>query len=56
MIRNSVWLQATYLALLTHSGSRGVGFQIANHYSKLAKALHPELAMKGDDLKPSWLA
>ena len=26
----------TYLALLSHSGSRGVGYKIANHYSKLA--------------------
>jgi tRNA-splicing ligase RtcB len=26
----------TYLALLSHSGSRAVGFKIANHYSKLA--------------------
>lgn len=33
----------TYLALLSHSGSRGVGFQIAEHYSKLARQLHPEL-------------
>lgn len=32
-----------YLALLSHSGSRGVGFQIANHYSKLAQELHPKL-------------
>lgn len=32
-----------YLALLSHSGSRGVGFQIANHYSRLAMDLHPEL-------------
>ncbi len=32
-----------YLALLTHSGSRGVGFKIANHYSQLAKTLHPNL-------------
>jgi tRNA-splicing ligase RtcB (3'-phosphate/5'-hydroxy nucleic acid ligase) len=32
-----------YLALLSHSGSRGVGFKIANHYSKLAMELHPEL-------------
>jgi tRNA-splicing ligase RtcB len=45
-----------YLALLTHSGSRGVGFQIANHYSKLAKELHPELAKKGGDLSHlGWL-
>lgn len=33
----------TYLALLTHSGSRGVGMAVANHYSKLAMDLHPEL-------------
>lgn len=33
-----------YLALLSHSGSRGVGFQIAEHYSKLARQLHPELS------------
>lgn len=32
-----------YLALLSHSGSRGVGFKIANHYSALAMSLHPEL-------------
>lgn len=33
----------SYLALLSHSGSRGVGYQIANHYSRLAMDLHPEL-------------
>jgi len=32
-----------YVALLSHSGSRGVGAQIAGHYSKLARTLHPEL-------------
>lgn len=32
-----------YLALLTHSGSRGVGMAVANHYSALAMDLHPEL-------------
>jgi tRNA-splicing ligase RtcB len=32
-----------YLALLSHSGSRGVGYQIADYYSKLAHSLHPEL-------------
>src|SRR5690606_27973149 len=32
-----------YLALLSHSGSRGVGFRIANHYSELAMKLHPNL-------------
>jgi tRNA-splicing ligase RtcB len=33
----------TYLALLSHSVSRGAGATIANHYSKLAMNLHPEL-------------
>jgi len=33
----------TYLALLSHSGSRGTGAAIADHYSKLAMTLHPEL-------------
>jgi tRNA-splicing ligase RtcB len=32
-----------YLALLSHSGSRGVGFKIANYYSRLAMDLHPKL-------------
>ena len=33
----------TYLALLSHSGSRGSGAQVAAHYSTLARRLHPEL-------------
>jgi tRNA-splicing ligase RtcB len=32
-----------YLSLLSHSGSRGTGAQIANYYSRLAMDLHPEL-------------
>ncbi len=32
-----------YLALLSHSGSRAVGFKIANEYSKIARGLHPNL-------------
>ncbi len=32
-----------YLALLSHSGSRGTGAQVAGYYSKLAMDLHPEL-------------
>ncbi len=32
-----------YLALLSHSGSRGTGGSVAQHYSKLAMKLHPEL-------------
>jgi tRNA-splicing ligase RtcB len=33
----------SYVALLSHSGSRGSGAQVAGHYSKLARDLHPEL-------------
>ena len=33
----------TYLALLSHSGSRGVGATVAGHYSRLAMDLRPEL-------------
>lgn len=33
----------SYLALLSHSGSRAVGFKIANHYSQLAQKYHPNL-------------
>ncbi len=45
-----------YLALLSHSGSRGVGFQIADKYSKLAAQMHPELKQgKGDLSHLGWL-
>lgn len=33
----------TYLALLSHGGSRGAGGEVARHYSALARRLHPEL-------------
>lgn len=33
----------TYLALLSHSGSRGSGAAVAEHYSRLAQELHPHL-------------
>ena len=33
----------TYLALLSHSGSRGPGSTVANHYSRLAMEQHPDL-------------
>ncbi len=42
-----------YLALLSHSGSRAVGFKIANRYSKIAKGKHPRLQGSVADL--SWL-
>jgi tRNA-splicing ligase RtcB len=35
--------RGNYLALLSHSGSRGTGAQVAQHYSRLARELHPEL-------------
>ncbi len=33
----------TYLAFLSHSGSRGTGAEVAKHYSRLAQDLHREL-------------
>ena len=42
-----------YLALLSHSGSRGAGAAVASHYSSLARELHPELP---EDLRHlAWL-
>jgi tRNA-splicing ligase RtcB len=32
-----------YVALLSHSGSRGTGASVCEHYSRLAMARHPEL-------------
>ncbi len=32
-----------YLAVVSHSGSRGTGAQICSHYSKVARELHPHL-------------
>jgi tRNA-splicing ligase RtcB len=42
-----------YLALLSHSGSRGVGFKIANHYSKAAMDINQKLDKKFRHL--AWL-
>jgi len=42
-----------YLALLSHSGSRGTGAQVAQHYSRLARELHPELPQELSHL--AWL-
>ena len=42
--RDDLGLKAgVYLALLSHSGSRGTGAGVAEHYSKLAMSKHPEL-------------
>lgn len=43
-----------YLALLSHSGSRGVGYKIADYYSKLAMALMPGLDAQVRHL--AWLS
>lgn len=43
----------TYLALLSHSGSRGTGNEIASFYSKLAAQKHPELPKELTHL--AWL-
>ena len=45
--------RGTYLALLSHSGSRGTGAQVAQHYSRLARELHPELPPELSHL--AWL-
>jgi len=42
-----------YLALLSHSGSRGAGAYVAQHWSKLAKSLHPHLPRHLQEL--AWL-
>jgi tRNA-splicing ligase RtcB len=42
-----------YVALLSHSGSRGTGAQVADHYSRLARELHPELPRELSHL--AWL-
>ena len=45
--------RGSYLALLSHSGSRGTGAQIAQHYSQLARKIHPELPQELSQL--AWL-
>ena len=43
----------TYVALLSHSGSRGTGAQVCDRYSKLAMEAHPELPRELKHL--AWL-
>jgi tRNA-splicing ligase RtcB len=43
-----------YLSLLSHSGSRSVGFKIADRYSKLAMEKHPDLDKSVRQL--AWLS
>jgi len=42
-----------YLALLSHSGSRGLGYQIADRFSKIARDYHPNLDKSVQHL--AWL-
>ena len=42
-----------YLSLLTHSGSRGFGAQVAGHFTRLAESLHPTLDPSAKKL--AWL-
>lgn len=42
-----------YLALLSHSGSRGAGAFVADHWSRVATTLHPHLPRHVKDL--AWL-
>ncbi len=42
-----------YVALLSHSGSRGSGAMVCEHYSGIAMELHPELAKEHKHL--AWL-
>jgi tRNA-splicing ligase RtcB len=45
--------KGSYLALLSHSGSRGTGARVADHYTKIAKQFHPELTGQARNL--AWL-
>lgn len=42
-----------YVALLSHSGSRGTGASVCDHYSRIAMALHPDLPREHKHL--AWL-
>jgi len=56
----------TYLALLSHSGSRGTGAQVCDHYSRMARAKHKDLPkelsylawleLDSDDGREYWAA
>jgi tRNA-splicing ligase RtcB len=48
------WDGRDLLALMSHSGSRGVGFKIAAHYSKLAEELRAG-DLPSDAIRLSWL-
>jgi len=45
--------QRPYVALLSHSGSRGAGAAVCEHYSRIAARRHPEL--DGERRRLAWL-
>ncbi len=45
--------EGNYIAVLSHSGSRGPGSKIAGHYCRMARDLHPELPKELSHL--AWL-
>ncbi|XPV75875.1 MAG: RtcB family protein [Desulfovibrio sp.] len=49
----STLVAGEYTALLSHSGSRGLGGEVARYYSKKAQEIHPELPKKLQHL--AWL-
>ena len=52
--RDELGLKAgVYLALLSHSGSRGSGNEVASHFSRIAQKMHPELPKELRNL--AWL-
>jgi tRNA-splicing ligase RtcB (3'-phosphate/5'-hydroxy nucleic acid ligase) len=59
VIRNKKWLPLkkgdTFVALLTHSGSRGTGYQIASHYKNIAE-LRTQESHKGISKNYAWLS
>lgn len=49
------WIEpGRYLAILTHSGSRGLGSKVANHYTRVAESKHP--LIPAEYKKLSWLS
>jgi len=54
LLKDDIGLKSgKYIAFLTHSGSRGAGAKIADHFSSIAKKLHPELGKPLNNL--AWL-
>ena len=45
--------RGSYLALLSHSGSRGTGAEVCQHYSKIARKQHQDLPQAAQHL--GWL-